>query len=155
MPNQEPAPAVTSRLVAVGSLIAGLLLAAVVAAYAATANSSWGYIGPIDGIDYRNKAGVGTSVERRAFASTTLESRDGQVPALTLGARARLFKNGALCYQESNYYYNYTAAISIMTNIHWDCGSGTYASRGVTAESNGAGQGFSYHYTFWTPNINA
>lgn len=131
-----------------------LLLTAPTTADALTVSSSWGYIGETNGVRYRNQANVSNDSQlSRAYGGTTLESRDGQVSTGWMGARGRVYRNGALCADEGSYYYNPSPSIRISTSAHGDCGFGEYKSRGLTREWTG--NGYNTHYTFWTAGIAA
>lgn len=124
---------------------------------AATAESPYGYIGPILGYSYRNKATIFDSYYEYEHGriETLLETNPSTqyVPTGYMGAQARLFNtsDSLVLSSKMNYTISSTFAVSWGLNITTPLTPGYYYSMGATDVYNG--DGYSSYRTFKTPNM--
>lgn len=133
------------------TFIIGLFLGISTMAYAAYADSPWGYYGPHLGYSYRNQA----SVSDGPFLNAQTEVRvqyDFFVPTGYMGAQGRLFKGDVALKTSIMKYNSGTAGGIIWGTDNGTFPAGAYYSKGVSAAYNG--NGYNNYYTFQSPSIN-
>lgn len=114
---------------------------------AASAETSTGWIGgtpPVNGTVYLHSSTI-NNVPRPLASSIVYTSFGTQAPAGTMGAMARLFREGALC-SATDYLYNAAPNSSQNVATSRDCGAGWYNSHGFVAVWNGTS--YSQYVTF-------
>lgn len=138
-------------------LAAGLGAAAIVSGSAlgagpgsaATLNS---WIGPLraENIDYLHYSTITNAPN--LIASSRIYTTDGNpVQPYSIGARARLFKSGALC-QATNYVFNEEPNTQVIAATSGHCGNGSYNSHGFVEAWNGTA--YTEIFTFPTNPLN-
>jgi hypothetical protein len=140
------------RTVIIG-MIAGLALTvSATPAFAGAADGLYKPYGPHVGFSYRNKARVVTTPVIAAAATGVEVTSADPAPVGYIGARAELYKDGALC-GLSPFTYNTTPTkgFAVGVNMGDDCGAGTYYSHGVSQAYNDGG-GYTSYRTFQSPN---
>ncbi len=127
------------------------------ATFAASAYSSVGDYGPIDGISYANESliQVGSSSSDPVWTNAYVWAQnDAYVPAGWVGADARLYNSsGAEVYNSGMSYCD--SSLSNGADFQVDAedyvGTGNYYAQGVTASWNG--NGYDDYWTFKTPTF--
>jgi hypothetical protein len=135
-----------SRLV-VAVLVLSLLLSSF--AFAATAESNWGYISA-DIFKYKTQATIYNSGSSNWFNAgvTILVTNAATVPAGYMGVKARIYNDSGVLQASSDYYYNDKACAGIGTFAD-KSKDGTFYSKGLTKIFNG--NGYDEYNTFQSP----
>ena len=144
-----------TRIARVGSAVLATAAAASIALAAgpASAETQTGWVGgtpPINGTVYLHSSTI-NNVPRPLASSVVYTSFGSAAPAGTLGAMARLFKQGALC-AATDYFYNSAPNNTQTSAVSRDCGTGNYNSNGFVAVFNGTD--YNTYVTFPTNGIN-
>ncbi|MFW0787923.1 hypothetical protein AAFP35_25790 [Gordonia sp. CPCC 206044] len=140
------------RLTASGLAAAAIVSGSVLGAGTSSATTLNSWIGPLraENIDYLHYSTITNAPNLEA--STRIYTVDGNpVQPFTIGARARLFKSGALC-QATNYVFNEDPSTQVVAATSGHCGTGSYNSHGFVEAWNGTG--YTEIFTFPTNPLN-
>lgn len=142
---------VSTRRLALVSLIVGLAVGASTGMAAADQHGQNGPYGPVGGHPYFNYSDLFTG-SRFAVSDTTVDESNGAwVPTGWLGASADLdTSNGALC-ARSGWTYNLQGTWTYGQNVGGFCGVAWYYAIGATCSWN-AVNAYDCYYTFRTAN---
>ncbi|MHB9094618.1 MAG: hypothetical protein ACYC21_08080 [Eubacteriales bacterium] len=138
--------------VTVCAFMVGILMSiSAVIAYAATAESPWGYYGPYLNYSYQNKASIVTGSSSVSAYTDVQNQAFANVPTGYMGAKAMMYNSSNSLVAQSDYRYNtqplYSMSQSTSITTH-----GTYYSKGLTQAYDG--NGYVTYTTFASPSLN-
>jgi hypothetical protein len=142
-----------SQFLAATFVASAALVGSIGVAAALTAGATGFYT--VNGIGYKNVSYVGDT-SSYPFGGANVATQSGSnVGAGWMGTLPRLYlSDGALCQQDSSYYYNTGPAYAVYAATEGPgCGRGSYYGYGVTESWNSSTSSYHAYYTFRSPNL--